>query len=119
MNKGVKEGTENEELKLHRIRITLTSRNLRAIEGVCRELIRSAKDENLVVSGPKRMPVKTLQVTTRKSPCGQGTNTWDRFEMPIYKRLIDLQSPTDVMRQITAVPIDHGVDVELTISNDA
>jgi small subunit ribosomal protein S20e len=86
---------------------------------VCRDLVKSAKEENLAVSGPKRMPVKTLKITTRKSPCGQGTNTFDRFEMPIYKRLIDLQSTSDVMRQITSVPIDHGVDVELTISSDA
>lgn len=86
---------------------------------VCKELINSAKERNLPVSGPKRMPVKTLRITTRKSPCGQGTNTWDRFEMPIYKRLIDIQSSTEVMRHITAIHIDHGVDVELIISNAA
>ncbi len=27
--------------------------------------------------GPTRMPTKVLRVTTRKSPCGEGTNTWD------------------------------------------
>ena len=29
----------------------------------------------------RRMPTKTLRITTRKAPCGNGTNTWDRFEM--------------------------------------
>jgi len=36
------------------------------------------------------MPVKTLKITVRKSPCGEGTNTYERLEMRIYKRVIDL-----------------------------
>lgn len=48
---------------------------------VCNDLIKGAKDKQLRVKGPVRMPTKTLRVTTRKSPCGEGTNTWDTFEM--------------------------------------
>lgn len=48
---------------------------------VCTDLIRGAKDKQLKVKGPVRMPTKVLHITTRKSPCGEGTNTWDRFEM--------------------------------------
>ena len=40
-----------------------------------------AKDKSLKVKGPVRIPTKVLHITTRKSPCGEGTNTWDRFEM--------------------------------------
>ena len=36
------------------------------------------------------MPTKVLRLTTRKSPCGEGTNTWDHLEMRIHKRIIDL-----------------------------
>jgi hypothetical protein len=48
---------------------------------VCADLIKGAKDKDLKVKGPVRMPTKTLRITTRKSPCGEGTNTWDRFEL--------------------------------------
>merc|ERR1712100_953762 len=65
-----KAGYEPEQT-FHRIRITLTSRNVANLERVCAELIK----------GAVRMPTKTLRITTRKSPCGEGTNTWDRFEM--------------------------------------
>jgi ribosomal protein uS10 len=61
-----------------KIRITLTSRNVKALEKVCSDLIRGAKDKDLKVKGPVRMPTKTLKITTRKSPCGEGTNTWVR-----------------------------------------
>ncbi|PFH35393.1 ribosomal protein RPS20 [Besnoitia besnoiti] len=115
MSKLMKGGLEGEEQRLHRIRITLTSKDLKSIERVCTELITGAKEKNLQVAGPVRLPVKTLRITTRKSPCGEGTNTWDRFEMRIYKRLIDLHSPSDVVKQITSINIDPGVEVEVTI----
>ena len=70
---------------VHRIRITLTSRDVKALETVCANLKRGAVDKKLKVSGPVRMPTKKLRITTRKSPCGEGTNTWDRFEMRIHK----------------------------------
>lgn len=53
------------EVAIHRIRITLTSRNVKSLEKVCADLIRGAKEKNLKVKGPVRMPTKTLRITTR------------------------------------------------------
>jgi small subunit ribosomal protein S20e len=107
--------TEESTQQMHRIRITLTSRNVKNLEKVCADLIRGAKDKRLKVKGPVRMPTKVLKLTVRKSPCGEGTNTWDRFQMRIHKRLIDLHSPADVVKQITSISIEPGVEVEVTI----
>ena len=60
-----------EEAPVHRIRITLTSRNVKSLEKVCQDLIRGAKDKELKVKGPVRMPTKVLRITTRKTPCGK------------------------------------------------
>ena len=103
--------------KVHRIRITLTSRNTQNLEKVCADLIRGAKEKRLKVKGPVRLPTKNLVITTRKSPCGEGTNTWDRFEMRIHKRLIDLHSPSEIVKQITSISIEPGVEVEVTIAD--
>ena len=81
-------------------------------------MVKGAKEKDLKVKGPVRLPTKRLNITTRKSPCGEGTNTWDRFEMRIHKRLIDLVSPAEVVKQITSISIEPGVEVEVTI-NDA
>ncbi len=151
------------EAKTHRIRITLTSRNVKNLEKgaqsvpcarsaastaprcscvpvrclscsllalaphssaaalvllpVCNDLIKGAKDKRLKVKGPVRLPTKTLRITTRKSPCGEGTNSWDRFEMRIHKRLIDLHSPSEIVKQITSISIEPGVEVEVTIAD--
>uniref|UniRef100_A0A3Q1ECV6 Small ribosomal subunit protein uS10 n=1 Tax=Acanthochromis polyacanthus TaxID=80966 RepID=A0A3Q1ECV6_9TELE len=100
------------EVAIHRIRITLTSPAC-----VCADLIRGAKEKNLKVKGPVRMPTKTLRITTRKTPCGEGSKTWDRFQMRIHKRLIDLHSPSEIVKQITSISIEPGVEVEVTIAD--
>lgn len=83
---------------------------------VCEDLIRGAKEQKLKVKGPVRMPTKTLRITTRKSPCGNGTNTWDRFEMRVHKRLVDLHAPPETVKQITSISIEPGVDVEVILT---
>lgn len=45
-----------------------------------------------------------------------GTNTWDRFELRIHKRVIDLLSSPEVVKQITSITIEPGVEVEVTIA---
>ncbi|CAI4215570.1 unnamed protein product [Parascedosporium putredinis] len=101
--------------KVHKIRITLSSRKVKALEKVCTELLERAKTKDLRVKGPVRLPTKCLKITTRKTPNGEGSKTWDTFEMRIHKRLIDLTAPTEVVKQII-VNIEAGVEVEVTIA---
>lgn len=65
------------------------------------------------------MPTKILRLTVRKAPSGNGTQTFDRYEMRIHKRLIDLYCPQDIVRKISdSCQIDPGVDVEVTLQDD-
>ena len=38
-------------------------------------------------AGPIRYPIRRPTITVRKSPCGNGTNTFDRWQMRIFKRV--------------------------------
>jgi len=78
-------------------------------------IARAKAIEGVAATGPVRMPVKTLRIGTRKSPCGEGTNTYDRWEMRIYKRVINLTCTSDDMKAITSIKIDPGVEVELNL----
>ncbi|CAE6075368.1 unnamed protein product [Arabidopsis lyrata] len=115
--KPTKAGLEEPLEQIHKIRITLSSKNVKNLEKVCTDLVRGAKDKRLRVKGPVRMPTKVLKITTRKAPCGEGTNTWDRFELRVHKRVIDLFSSPDVVKQITSITIEPGVEVEVTIAD--
>ena len=86
-NKGDKDF--GEAPKVHKIRITLTSRKPASLEKVCSDLIERAKSKDLRVKGPVRLPTKNLKINTRKTPNGEGSKTWDFYEMRIHKRLIE------------------------------
>jgi small subunit ribosomal protein S20e len=63
-----KEGVEaGYSAKSHKIRITLTSSKVKALEKVCNDLVNRAKDKDLRVKGPVRLPTKVLVHTTRKT----------------------------------------------------
>lgn len=63
------------------------------------------------------MPTKTLRITTKKTPCAEGSKTWDLFQIKIYKRFIDLHSPSEIVKQITSITTEPGVKVEVTIAD--
>ncbi|KZS92359.1 40S ribosomal protein S20 [Sistotremastrum niveocremeum HHB9708] len=102
--------------KIHKIRITLTSSNVRNLEKFCADLVNRANDKQLRVKGPVRLPTKVLKITTRKTPCGEGSKTWDRYELKVHKRLIDLNSSSEIVKQITSISLEPGVEVEVTIA---
>ena len=104
------------EQQIHKIRITLTSTKVKQLENVSANIIRNAAQYNIVKKGPVRMPTKVLKITTRKTPNGEGSKTWDAYEMRIHKRVIDLQAPASTVKRITQITIEPGVDVEVTIA---
>ena len=63
-----------------------------------------------------RIPTKHLNVTVRRFPCGNGTNTYDRFEMEVHKRVLDIYCPSSKIKEITDFRIDPSVDVNLNVS---
>jgi small subunit ribosomal protein S20e len=118
-DKDTKKGGETlEEIK--RMRLTLKSREVKPLEHACAEIISRAKKNGPghVTRGPVRIPTKILRITTRKSPCGEGTNTWDRYEMRIHKRVIDIFCPISVVRDITSFKMSVHVDIDLQIHNE-
>lgn len=103
----------SEDATVHKIRITLTSTKVASVEKVCADLKAKALQRQVKVCGPVRMPTKHLKLVVRKSPCGEGTNTWDRWQMRIHKRILDLYAPVDLVKQITSINIEPGVSVEV------
>ncbi|KAK6453780.1 ribosomal protein, small subunit [Scheffersomyces xylosifermentans] len=111
-----KEKVEQEVEAIHKIRITLTSTKVKQLESVSANIIKNAVQNDIIKKGPVRMPTKVLKITTRKTPNGEGSKTWDAYEMRIHKRVIDLQAPAATVKKITQITIEPGVDVEVTIA---
>eukprot|EP00831_Metopus_contortus_P078598 TRINITY_DN763_c0_g1_i12.p2 TRINITY_DN763_c0_g1~~TRINITY_DN763_c0_g1_i12.p2 ORF type:complete len:126 (-),score=20.47 TRINITY_DN763_c0_g1_i12:32-409(-) len=113
MDKDKTKGEETQE-ELSKIRLTLSAKEIKSLEDVCSQIIAKTREMNFKFRGPVRMPTKTLRITTRKSPCGEGTNTFDRFELRIHKRVIDLNCPVSKVKDITGFKIEPGIVVNVS-----
>ena len=113
IDKKVDKEIEAEEVSS--IRIVLKSQEIKNLEFVTGKIIQLAKEKEFEVSGPRFMPNKILRVTTRQSPCGEGTNTFDEFEMRIHTRIVDIKCPPRSVSEITDFKIKPGVDINIKI----
>ena len=109
------EKKQEEEVEKPTIRIILKSRETKNLQNVTNTLISRAKGKQLEISGPRFMPNKHLKITTRKSPCGEGTNTWQRFDMVIHTRIIDIRCQPNEITEVTGFKIKPGVDISMKI----
>src|SRR5437762_10720215 len=87
-------------------RIRLSSTDPQDINTICAEIKEIADKTGVKLKGPIPLPTKKLMVPTRKSPAGQGTNTFDKWEMRIHKRLIDVD-PNERDRKSTRLNSSH------------
>ncbi|KAK8886100.1 hypothetical protein M9Y10_041560 [Tritrichomonas musculus] len=111
-----KEVTSNEPLQ--RIRLTITSSKLNNLQKVCTNLTQKLKKEHLTIRGPVPMPRRRLRITTRRAPCGNGTETYDHFELRIYKRVIDFLGSSAAVKQVTQIGLEPDVHVEVSIISE-
>jgi small subunit ribosomal protein S10 len=98
-----------------RARIKLTSTDANKLQGVCDEIKNIAKRIGVKLVGPIPLPTKKLVVPTRRTPCGDGSNTWDRYEMRVHKRLIEIDARDRVMRSIMRIRVPNEVYIEMEI----
>jgi small subunit ribosomal protein S10 len=94
-------------------RIKISSTDITKINQVC-DYIKDISDKTGVnMRGPIPLPTKKLKVTTRKGPDGGGTSTWERFEMRVHKRVIDLGLDERALRLVMRVPLPEGLNIEI------
>ena len=99
------------------VRIKLSSIDIEQLNQITETITDIAKHSGVIPKGPIPMPTKKLKVTTRKSPCGNGTATFDRFEMRIHKRIIDLPSNDKILHSVMKLAIPKSVTIKIEIKD--
>ena len=100
-----------------KVRIKLSSIDTNALNSIIEMIKEIAERTGVNMRGPIPLPTKKMKVTTRKSPCGDGTATFDRFEMRIHKRLIDLPANEKVLHQIMRLQIPKSVNIKIEMKD--
>ncbi|HDM35777.1 MAG TPA: 30S ribosomal protein S10 [Candidatus Syntrophoarchaeum butanivorans] len=96
-------------------RIRLAGRSPRQLDEICAQIKKIADMTGVGCRGPIPLPTRKLVVPCRKSPDGEGTETWDHWEMRIHKRLIDLEADERALRQLMRIQVPKDVHIEIVL----
>ncbi len=98
------------------LRIEMVSTNPRSLDEVSRRFKEIAVQMGIRIKGPIPLPTKRLRVTTLRNPSGEGTNRYDKFELRIHKRIIDIPNPDErFIRSIMGLPIPDDVKISVVM----
>ncbi|PIN93475.1 30S ribosomal protein S10 [Candidatus Pacearchaeota archaeon CG10_big_fil_rev_8_21_14_0_10_31_24] len=96
-----------------KVRIKLASIDINALNPVIASIKEITANSGVVMRGPIPIPTRKLKVTTRKSPCGDGTATFDRFEMRVHRRIIDIPAEDRILHPIMKLQIPRSVQIKI------
>ncbi|MEM2890811.1 MAG: 30S ribosomal protein S10 [Candidatus Hadarchaeum sp.] len=100
---------------MQKARIRLASVDPKKLEEVCKQILGIAERVGVKISGPVPLPTRRIVIPTKKAPDGEGTITWDRWELRIHKRLIDMQADERALRQIMRVQVPEEVSIAIEL----
>ena len=98
---------------MQKARIKLASIDINKLNQTCSFIKDIADKTGVDIRGPIPLPTKKLKLATRRTPCGSGSATWERYEMRVHKRLIDLGIDERALRLVMRVPIPEGLNIEI------
>jgi ribosomal protein uS10 len=102
-------------------KIKLSGKDPKQLDAICNEIREIAKKFGVDYRGPIPLPTKILKITTLKTPCGDGTGhgnaTYDKWEMRIHKRLVEVQADDRTLRQIMRINMPQDVHVEIKLQS--
>lgn len=100
-------------------RIKLSGKNPEELDTISNEIREIAKKFGIDYHGPIPLPTKKMKITTLKTPSGDGTGhgnaTWEKWEMRIHKRVLDVQADDRALRQIMRVNIPTDIRIEIKL----
>jgi small subunit ribosomal protein S10 len=101
---------------MSKARIRLESQDVTDLEDVCKQIRDIATRLGVELRGPVPLPTKKLKISTRKTPCGDGSDTYEKWELRVHKRLIEIFADDRVLREVMRIRIPSSVNVQMTLN---
>ena len=96
-------------------RIKLVGQSHEQVDSVAKQIVEIAKMGGTPIRGPIPLPRKRLVLPTRRTPCGDGSETYEKWEMRIHKRMLVVEGDERVLKQIMRVRVPDTVHIEINL----
>ena len=107
LNQGTQDGRQ--------MRVTFLGSDNKKLDAVIEDLKKLCDLNNVPHTGIVRLPTRTLKITTRKAPSGQGTNTYAKYKQEIRKRFFDCFVPDSLIAMFTSLKTNEGVQIRVDV----
>jgi small subunit ribosomal protein S10 len=97
-------------------KIILTSTNIKLLDDVCNQIKAITEKTGVKMRGPVPLPTKKRKVTVRKSPSGEGTNTFNKWELRIHRRYVEIDQDERTLRQFMRLKMPEEVQLRVSLT---
>ena len=98
-----------------KVKITLSGEDPSHITSVIEQISLLAKNFGMKVKGPIPLPRKRIRITTRRTPCGDGSDTYEHWEKRISTRLLYVEATEKNIRNILRIKVPDDVFVKISL----
>src|SRR6056297_2949209 len=102
---------------MQQARVRLVGTSPEDLDDIGDDVREIAEKTGVSLSGPIPLPPTELNVPSRKSPDGEGTATWEHWEMRVHKRLIDIDADERALRQLMRIQVPNDVSIEIVLED--
>ncbi len=96
-------------------RIRLWSTNVKDLNYVVGQIKSIVEKTGVSMRGPVPLPTSTMQVPIMRLPHGEGHKKWEKWEMRMHKRIVDIAADERIMRQLMRVRVPEDVYIEIEL----
>ncbi len=99
-----------------KVRIRLIGEDPAALDNVVAQIKELSRLLTMKFIGPVRMPRRKLEIACRRTPCGDGSDTYEHWEKRVSKRLCDVEGDEKDIKQILRIKVPTNVFVKISLS---
>lgn len=94
-------------------RVKLSSPDIELLNKISNTVIDMAQKTGIKHSGIIPLPTKKMVIPVRKSVCGGGTETYEKWQMRVHKRIIDINSDERLLKRLMHLELPDEVYIEI------
>ncbi|HNW05464.1 MAG TPA: 30S ribosomal protein S10 [archaeon] len=98
-------------------RVIVTGTDYKKVTEFCKEIIDVASKSGVKHTGIIPLKTKKLVVPVRRGVSAGGTETYEKYQLRIHKRIIDIKADDKILRRIMRVDVPADLQIGIELKN--
>jgi len=98
-------------------RVIVTGTDYKKVTDFCKEIIDVASKSGVKHTGVIPLKTKKLVVPLRRGASAGGTETYEKYQLRIHKRIIDIKADDKILRRIMRVDVPADLQIGIELKN--